>query len=138
MDFKSKLATLTRPTPSDASLSKPPGKSETLLELRQKMAEILAASGAPSLSPRMPSEAPDLGALLPFQREERSSGPLFRRHQILPPSHHVGRMPVDAAATTSSTRTSAALVFATVSRNNARIPHARSGPTAEAAMTSGR
>ena len=35
---------------------------------------------------------------LPFVREERASGPLFRRHQLLAPSHHVGRMPVDAAA----------------------------------------
>ena len=97
MDFKSKLATLTRPTPSDGSLSRTPGKSETLLELRQKMAEILAES-ALSHAPRTPAEAPTLGALLPFQREERRTGPLFRRHQLLPPSHHVGRMPVDAAA----------------------------------------
>lgn len=98
MDFKSKLATLARPAPSDASLPKPPGKVETLLELRQKMAEILAGSATASQSPRESLEAPNLGELLPFQREERSSGPLFRRHQILPPSHHVGRMPVDAAA----------------------------------------
>ena len=98
MDFKSKLATLARPAPSDASLPKPPGKVETLLELRQKMAEILAGSATASQSPRESVEVPNLGELLPFQREERSSGPLFRRHQILPPSHHVGRMPVDAAA----------------------------------------
>ena len=43
-----------------------------------------------------------------------------------------------AAATTSSTNPSAALVFATVSRNSARIAHATSGKTAEAATTSGR
>src|SRR6185369_2450952 len=98
MDFKSKLATLARPAPSDASLPKPPGKVETLLELRQKMAEILAGSATASQSPRESVEVPNLGELLPFQREERSSGPLFRRHQILPPSHHVGRMPGDAAA----------------------------------------
>lgn len=97
MDFKSKLATLSRPSRSDASLPPAPGKAETLLELRQKMAEILAES-APAGVPRAPPEAPNLGTLLPFKREERSGGPLFRRHQILPPSHHVGRMPVDAAA----------------------------------------
>lgn len=102
MDFKSKLATLTS-QPRPASTPAPaPGfaKASTLLELRQKMAEILENS---SPQPGLRSElrlpiTPDLGKLLPFQREERASGPLFRRHQILAPSHHVGRMPVDAAA----------------------------------------
>jgi uncharacterized protein YprB with RNaseH-like and TPR domain len=98
MDFKSKLATLTRPKPSDASLPSAPGRAGTLLELREKMAEILAASGPEPRSRSAPSELPNLGTLLPFEREERTSGPLFRRHQLLPPSHHVGRMPVDAAA----------------------------------------
>jgi uncharacterized protein YprB with RNaseH-like and TPR domain len=100
MDFKSKLATLARPKPSDAgpnAASVASGKSRTLLELREKMAQILVAAG-PNPGPRSaPSDLPDLGALLPFAREERKSGPLFRRHQVLPPSHHVGRMPVDAA-----------------------------------------
>jgi len=98
MDFKSKLATLARPKPSDVSLPEASSKASTLLELRQKMAEILAPSGSESRAARAPYEPPTLGELLPFEREERPSGPLFRRHQLLPPSHHVGRMPVDAAA----------------------------------------
>ncbi|MEI9951431.1 MAG: ribonuclease H-like domain-containing protein [Pseudomonadota bacterium] len=102
MDFKSKLATLARPKPSEQHLpgrsSEAPSKVSTLLELREKMAEILAASGPEPNSRRTPSAVPNLGALLPFEREERASGPLFRRHQVLAPSHHVGRMPVDAAA----------------------------------------
>lgn len=97
MDFKRKLATLTRPAPSGSGSPLSYEKASTLLELRQKMADILAASGPGSRSTE-PVEPPPLGALLPFQREERKSGPLFRRHQLLPPSHHVGRMPVDAAA----------------------------------------
>jgi len=96
MDFKSKLALLTRPTPTQPNSPEVSDKASTLLELRQKMAEILASSGADS-SASPPTEPPTIGALLPFQREERTSGPLFRRHQLLPPSHHVGRMPVDAA-----------------------------------------
>jgi len=103
MDFKSKLATLARPKSSSAGTSDAPapellGKTSTLLELREKMAAILAASGPGSRILSAPSELPNLGSHLPFEREERASGPLFRRHQVLPPSHHVGRMPVDAAA----------------------------------------
>jgi len=101
MDFKSKLATLARPKPAEAGVLDPAsasGKASTLLELREKMAEILAASGPASQARSVPPELPKLGTLLPFEREERASGPLFRRHQVLPPSHHVGRMPVDAAA----------------------------------------
>src|SRR5690242_11806777 len=107
MDFKRKLATLPPPTPSatrlpavDAALGEPGhgDKASTLHELREKMAAILALATPHSRSPNAPSRPVELGEVLPFQREERLSGPLFRRHQILPPSHHVGRMPVDAAA----------------------------------------
>ena len=101
MDFKSKLATLPRPAPSDPSLPSAPDKASTLLELRQKMAEILAVS-MPDPGSASAAAPPHVGVALPFQREERSSGPLFRRHQILAPSHHVGRMPVDAAASSSA------------------------------------
>lgn len=102
MDFKSKLATLPVAAQSRPEAALP--KQGTLAELREKMAEILAKS---SLMPRAPSDPfespssaplPTIGAELPFQREERASGPLFRRHQLLERSHHVGRMPVDAAA----------------------------------------
>ena len=107
MDFKSKLATLGRPTSTEAAqpaLNVLPGaakagdKASTLLDLRQKMAQILAEPGLQPRSSLAPSKLQEIGVLLPFQREERSLGPLFRRHQLLPPSHHVGRMPVDAAA----------------------------------------
>lgn len=100
MDFKSKLATLIRPKGASGSVDSLPaaeGRSSTLAELRAKMAHILEASAvlpARREEPRLPP----LGSLLPFAREERASGPVFRRHQVLAPSHHVGRMPVDAAA----------------------------------------
>jgi hypothetical protein len=45
-----------------------------------------------SRSPADPSQTE-----LPFTRQETAEGPLYRRHVILPPSHHVGRIPVDAA-----------------------------------------
>lgn len=100
MDFKSKLATLPRPTPAPTKGNDAPGQGRSLAELRQKMAEILAASRSPAELCALP--APPLpcalGQVLPFVREERRTGPLFRRHQILARSHHVGRMPVDAAA----------------------------------------
>ncbi|MEO6600333.1 MAG: ribonuclease H-like domain-containing protein [Polyangiaceae bacterium] len=104
MDFKSKLATLLRPKPGpgDAAPSNPeeaPGRASTLAELREKMAALLAAGSAPFVRPAQPPKDPNEAPFeLPFEREERASGPLFRRHQTLPPSHHVGRMPVDSAA----------------------------------------
>lgn len=108
MDFKHKLARLSPPKPGEAhpEVSPEPGsvgapaRAGALAELRQKMAEILESSALRPNPARPPAGAlegaPDFG--LPFTREERESGPLFRRHQILMPSHHVGRMPVDAAA----------------------------------------
>ena len=96
MDFKAKLATLAPPKVGDPP--SPPANAGTLAQLRQKMAEILENSALqPNLhrGPGDPLAAPT--SVLPFVREERSSGPLFRRHQILAASHHVGRMPVDAA-----------------------------------------
>ena len=101
MDFKSKLATLLRPNPSVPGAADASGKPGTLAELRAKMAEILASSTLeirPLGEPRAPPGLAHIGSVLPFEREETASGPLFRRHQILAPSHHVGRMPVDAAA----------------------------------------
>ena len=96
MDFKSKLATLAAPLAV-------PERADTLAQLRSKMAEILQN---PALMPgfsggasEAPSEPPP--ATLPFTREELASGPLYRRHQLLERSHHVGRMPVDAAASSS-------------------------------------
>jgi uncharacterized protein YprB with RNaseH-like and TPR domain len=109
MDFKDKLATLTPlkvgtahhepPTALGDGASDEPAKAGTLAALRQKMAEVIEHT---ALQPKLARSAAETGAppssVLPFVREEHSSGPLFRRHQVLLPSHHVGRMPVDAAA----------------------------------------
>jgi uncharacterized protein YprB with RNaseH-like and TPR domain len=64
------------------------------------MAEILEYTApVPRAVPlRLDADALHFGKTLPFVREQRDTGPLFRRHQVLAPSHHVGRMPVDAAA----------------------------------------
>ncbi|MFO7179645.1 MAG: ribonuclease H-like domain-containing protein, partial [Pseudomonadota bacterium] len=68
-------------------------RSRVLAELRRRMAAILGRP-APAAPPRAePSET-----RLPFRREERTSGLMYRRLERLAPSHHVGRMPVDAAA----------------------------------------
>jgi uncharacterized protein len=112
MDFKDKLATLSplrlgevvrALSPNSTQLEgeqNRPARAGTLAELRQRMAEILRDSALQpnpeGRAPALPQAAP--GSVLPFTREERASGPLFRRHQVLLPSHHVGRMPVDAAA----------------------------------------
>jgi tetratricopeptide (TPR) repeat protein len=105
MDFKRKLGFL--PTPSTPPVFVPsatlpstevvadiePGRS-VIDQLRAKMAEILERPevlAAPT-APADPSETS-----LPFVREETPNGPLYRRHIILPPSHHVGRIPVDSA-----------------------------------------
>jgi uncharacterized protein YprB with RNaseH-like and TPR domain len=108
MDFKAKLATLMLPKLSAAQRESAlstvqagaPGKAGTLAQLRQKMAKILEDSALqPNLArSRAEPREVSLSSALPFVREERPSGPLFRRHQILTRSHHVGRMPVDAAA----------------------------------------
>ncbi len=100
MDFKSKLATLAQKASPAPSNEATPERAGTLAQLRAKMAEILQD---PLLRPNplaVPLEAASEPppSVLPFVREERASGPLFRRHLLLAPSHHVGRMPVDAAA----------------------------------------
>lgn len=107
MDFKRKLGFL--PTPSTPPVNVPsaalptpaaevvadiePGAS-LIDQLRSKMAEILERPlvSAPPVAPADPSET-----TLPFVREETPNGPIYRRHSILPPSHHVGRIPVDSA-----------------------------------------
>jgi uncharacterized protein len=111
MDFKRKLGFLPTPTmpPVNVPLAAPPGEppatalgsTEALPpppniidQLRAKMAEILERPRyhTPPAAPADPSET-----ALPFVREETPSGALYRRHVILPPSHHVGRIPVDSA-----------------------------------------
>ncbi len=121
MDFKRKLATMLKPLPhapapesalAESALSAGTAaageRGSTLEQLRLKMAAILAST---AVQPRVRPAPVELdfsysGSALPFVREERASGPLFRRHQVLPPSHHVGRMPVDAARRRSRSATS--------------------------------
>ena len=105
MDFKRKLGFLRTPsTPPVNVPSAPlpasrvvadiePGRS-MIDQLRAKMAEILER---PATLPVRAAPADPSETSLPFVREETPNGPLYRRHVILPPSHHVGRMPVDAA-----------------------------------------
>jgi uncharacterized protein len=108
MDFKTKLGFLrSPPRPSDAELSDveseltttptPPPASGIIEQLRAKMAEILERQplAAAPTAPRIGADPSQTS--LPFTREESVDGPLYRRHVILPPSHHVGRIPVDAA-----------------------------------------
>ncbi len=67
-------------------------RAQTLDSLREKMAEIL---GREPPAGRMPAD-PSLTEL-PFARVERPQGAVYQRLERLAPSHHVGRMPVDAA-----------------------------------------
>lgn len=108
MDFKRKLGFLRTPStpPVNVPTATPPsvtaaqavgdvepGRS-VIDQLRAKMAEILER---PATLPARTAPADPSETALPFVREETANGPLYRRHVILPPSHHVGRMPVDAA-----------------------------------------
>ncbi len=103
MDFKRKLGFLPTPSapPVNVPIAEPPPVNVPIAEppniieqLRAKMAEILERPRyqTPPAAPADPSETS-----LPFVREETPNGALYRRHVILPPSHHVGRIPVDSA-----------------------------------------
>lgn len=98
MDFKRKLGFL--PTPSTPPVNVPsapagaPLGNSVIDELRAKMAEILDRPPPATV----PVQRPDPGeTTLPFVREDTPNGALYRRHTILPSSHHVGRIPVDSA-----------------------------------------
>ncbi len=82
------VATATEPSADD--------KSDVLQQLRQKMADLL---GRPNRERPLavPSETS-----LPFLRFEREEGVIYRRLERLLPSHHVGRIPVDAAGSASA------------------------------------
>jgi uncharacterized protein len=88
MDLKQRLAHLGPPRTPVAE----PMRHAVLDELRAKMAAIL---DQPVLAPR-PRADPSAG-MLPFVCEQRPEGVLYRRSVKLAPSHHVGRIPVDAA-----------------------------------------
>lgn len=91
MDLKKKLARLDGPTgqsPADCH------RARELESLRDKMAAILGKETGAPRPPANPGET-----LLPFQPLETPSGSVHQRLDHLLPSHHVGRMPVDAART---------------------------------------
>lgn len=67
-------------------------RARTLDELRAKMADILGRERPPPRAPADPALTD-----LPFLRIESEHGPLCQRLEQLRASHHVGRMPVDAA-----------------------------------------
>ncbi len=101
MDLRQKLARLTPPpaAPPLRVADAPPVASEralTLADLRAKIAEVM---GKEFPEPR---RAEPSDTLLPFARELRERGTLYRRLEPLRASHHVGRMPVDSAAAASS------------------------------------
>lgn len=93
MSLKDKLARLPPPKGALGAAD----RSDVLAALREKMAEIL---DQPLPVPRPPADPS--GGLLPFVAEPRDGGMLYRRRLTLPPSHHVGRIPVDAAAAARS------------------------------------
>jgi uncharacterized protein len=110
VDFKKKLERLrpmAPPTPvsgmgspsevrPEPELGAPPAAAEAgpLADLRRQMAEILGRT-----SPSRPKVVdPGIGDL-PFAKVERAEGPLYQRLERLRKSHHIGRMPVDAALT---------------------------------------
>ena len=93
MPFKDKLARLGPPVSTGTgSGAEPSPRADVLAELRRKMEALLEQ---PSLAPRPPADPSRTS--LPFAREERPGGLLHRRKVSLPRSHHVGRIPVDAA-----------------------------------------
>lgn len=98
MDFKRKLGFL--PTPSTPPVNVPSAdieaipKRSVIDQLRSKMAEIL---DRPPLETAAQAKFDASETTLPFAREETPNGVIYRRHSILPSSHHVGRIPVDSA-----------------------------------------
>jgi uncharacterized protein YprB with RNaseH-like and TPR domain len=92
MDWKRRLDRLGAPNPR-----KPAEKADVLATLRERMAEILGRAAPVPFVPADPS-----GGHLPFFREERAGGVLYRRSVSLAPSHSVGRIPVDAARAASA------------------------------------
>lgn len=85
MDLKDKLARLGSAPPGGAD------RDGVLSGLRERMAEIIGRE--PAAPVRVEPSSADLG----FLREEREDGTIYRSFRRLLPSHHVGRLPVDAA-----------------------------------------
>jgi uncharacterized protein len=86
------------PRPRDGLGRSGATERELVLEaLRERMAEILGRAVPAPRPPADPSRTD-----LPFVREETDFGPIYRSCQRLMPSHHVGRIPADAAAAASA------------------------------------
>lgn len=108
MNIKGKLSTLASPLP------RPSVEAETharLALLREQMAALLARGGVTSPTAGAPhphlTVRPELGDArelsdLPFIVETTEGGRLWRRHQQLAPSTHVGRIPLEAARDASA------------------------------------
>ena len=99
MDFKRKLGWLKPPAAAplvvhDSAESAPPSRNDALDELRARMKSILAREPAPRVRPVVVEREV---VELPFVCVETPLGSLHRRKEYLRSSHHVGRMPVDAA-----------------------------------------
>ena len=90
MELKARLLQLPQPGAGTE-------RALVLESLRERMAEILGRAAPVRRAPADPSRTD-----LPFVREESEFGPIYRSCQTLQPSHHVGRMPADAAAVASS------------------------------------
>jgi uncharacterized protein YprB with RNaseH-like and TPR domain len=90
VNLRDKLSRLPAPPVTPVT---PDERTDVLESLRRKMAEILQRPTAPLRAPADPSRTE-----LPFVREDTPHGPLYRRFERLQPSQHVGRMPLDAAA----------------------------------------
>jgi hypothetical protein len=102
LDIKSKLSTLANPLPRpppDAAFGGATANARTLIALRVRMAELLARGGVEIRQPPRPVEAVKEADFsdLPFVVEASEGGVLWRRQQVLPPSTHVGRIPLEAA-----------------------------------------
>jgi len=118
MAFKDKLDRLGPAPPKTA----PPSvavaeRSDVLAALRRKMAKIL---DQPAPQPRPPADPS--GTSLPFVREVTPAGVLHCRRLTLPRSHHVGRVPVDAAF--SAAPELLALLALDLSLGSCRVPRA--------------
>jgi len=109
MDFRSKLGWLDArriaPAPAVLTVAEPPAaaaaaaaestapdKQDVLNDLRRRMAAVLGRP-APVRTLAEPS-----ATSLPFTKFEHEHGTLYRRLERMPASHHVGRIPADAAA----------------------------------------
>jgi uncharacterized protein len=94
VNLRDKLARLPAPP---APVATAPERADVLEALRRKMSEILQRPIARPRPPADPSRTE-----LPFVREDSAEGPIYRRFERLLPSRHVGRMPLDAAASAKS------------------------------------